>query len=150
MARKCRCTAALAISLTWQDTPNVHEHEDLCQDTAHDGNVHMQTAAGGRCGDWRVHTVGVTYNKKDEAKANFKVAGGCVRWIAQEVGNQRCKGPVVPTVLEQVGQRHGWAAEPVHKERLEQPLGVMQHPASDTEPGNTYVHKVFPHSKCKV
>ena len=48
--------------------------------------------------------------------------------------HQGREGPVVAAVLEQVGQRHRGAAEPVHEERLEQALRVVRDVAADTEP----------------
>ena len=51
-----------------------------------------------------------------------------VQWMVDVVANVGSKAPVVATVLEQVHDRHGGVAEPVHKDGLEQPLGVVEHP----------------------
>eukprot|EP00959_Pyramimonas_sp_CCMP1952_P242431 5067412-Pyramimonas_sp.AAC.1 len=53
------------------------------------------------------------------------VGGGVVRMV-DEVGHHGCKTPVVTRVAEQVHDGHGGVTEVVHREGLEQALGIVK------------------------
>ena len=66
--------------------------------------------------------------KAAEERINLDGARAGVERVVDVVGDVGGKAPVVATVFEQVHDRHRRVAEPVDEHRLEQSLGVVQHP----------------------
>lgn len=70
----------------------------------------------------------LTEQEDDERQSDLLLAvnGGRVQRVVDVVGHPCCKAPVVGAVLEDVAQRHGSVGEAVDKQRLQQPLQVVE------------------------
>lgn len=61
-----------------------------------------------------------------EADVGLQEAGGGVQRMVDVVGDVSGEAPVVAAVLEEVPKRHRGVTEPVDKDSLEEPLGVVE------------------------
>lgn len=64
----------------------------------------------------------------DQTAIDLEITRAGVKGMVHMVTDVSSKAPIVATVLEEVLNRHGGIAEPVHKHGLQQPLGVVEHP----------------------
>ena len=70
-----------------------------------------------------------------EEGVDLERGGAGVERVVQVVPDVGREAPVVAAVLEEVPDGHGGVAEPVHEHGLQQPLGVVQHPAPRRDVG---------------
>mmetsp|Transcript_32594 Transcript_32594/g.84179 ORF Transcript_32594/g.84179 Transcript_32594/m.84179 type:complete len:323 (+) Transcript_32594:543-1511(+) len=77
----------------------------------------------------------LAHNEHTHSDVDLHLAGGrCEQGVANEVGHEECKEPVVNGVAEQVGDRHGVRRETMDEDGLKFTLGKVSERADQAKP----------------